>query len=382
MIFWSLAEGFFFMLPILTIPYAGDAVSVANTRYNGRLPTSMFSSRSLTLATIALAATLAGCKKTPPSNVAASVNGRFITYADLDKQYAIQFPQAGSPAAADDGVQINKLETLRAMIDQEIMMQRAEKQSLLAPEADVEAEFNKLKSPYTQEEFQKQLTAKKMTADDLKSDIRKKLSIEKVINKEITSKINISEKDIAEFYAANRASFNLAEPTVHLAQILVTPNPEAEFRNLKNDKAQNDDQARRKILNIEQRLRNGEDFSMLAQNYSEDPGSASNGGDLGFVAESALSKASADLRKLISEMKPGQVSNVLKTGEGYRILKLLSREPAGQRELNDPRVQQTIRETLLNRKDQLLRGAYLEAIRNEAQVENYLARQTAQLGEK
>ena len=119
-----------------------------------------------------------------------------------------------------------------------------------------------------------------------------------------------------------------------------------------------------------------------SQNYSEDPGSASNGGDLGFVAESALSKASADLRKMISEMKPGQVSNVLRTGEGYRILKLLSREPAGQRELNDPRVQQTIRETLLNRKDQLLRGAYLEAIRNEAQVENYLARSIAQLGDK
>jgi peptidyl-prolyl cis-trans isomerase SurA len=103
---------------------------------------------------------------------------------------------------------------------------------------------------------------------------------------------------------------------------------------------------------------------------------------MGFVAESALAKASADLRKMINEMKPGQVSNVLKTGEGYRILKLLSRESAGQRELTDPRVQQTIRETLLNRKDQLLRGAYLEAIRNEAQVDNYLARTTAQLGDK
>ena len=339
-------------------------------------------SRRITLATFVCFAILASCKKTPPANVAAAVNGRSITYTDLDKQYSIQFPQAGSPAAADDGVQINKLETLRAMIDQEIMMQRAEKQSLLAPEPDVEAEFNKLKSPYTQEEFQKQLTAKKMTIEDLKSDVRKKLSIEKVINKEITSKINITEKDIADFYGTNRASFNLAEPTVHLAQILVTPNPEAEFRNLKNDKAQNDDQARRKIQNIEQRVRNGEDFSMLAQNYSEDPGSASNGGDLGFVADSALSKASVDLRKMIGEMKPGQVSNVVKTGEGYRILKLLSREPAGQRELIDPRVQQTIRETLLNRKDQLLRGAYLEAIRNEAQVENYLARTTAQLGDK
>ena len=339
-------------------------------------------SRRITLATFVCFAILASCKKTPPANVAAAVNGRSITYTDLDKQYSIQFPQAGSPAAADDGVQINKLETLRAMIDQEIMMQRAEKQSLLAPEPDVEAEFNKLKSPYTQEEFQKQLTAKKMSIEDLKSDVRKKLSIEKVINKEITSKINITEKDIADFYGTNRASFNLAEPTVHLAQILVTPNPEAEFRNLKNDKAQNDDQARRKIQNIEQRVRNGEDFSMLAQNYSEDPGSASNGGDLGFVADSALAKASVDLRKMIGEMKPGQVSNVVKTGEGYRILKLLSREPAGQRELIDPRVQQTIRETLLNRKDQLLRGAYLEAIRNEAQVENYLARTTAQLGDK
>ena len=77
-------------------------------------------------------------------------------------------------------------------------------------------------------------------------------------------------------------------------------------------------------------------------------------------------------------MAPGE----RRTNEGYRILKLMSREPAGQRELNDPRVQQTIRETLLNRKDQLLRGAYLEAIRNETLVENYLARATAQLGDK
>lgn len=342
----------------------------------------MLSTRGTAFLAVTVICVAAGCNKKPPANVAATVNGRAITYADLDKQYNVQFPQAGPAAANDDGVLINKLEVLRAMVDQEIMMQRAEKNSLLAPESDVDAEFTKLKSPYTQEEFQKQLTAKKMTVEDLKSDIRKKLSIEKLVNKEITSKISITEKDIADFYAANKASFNLAEPTVHLAQILTTPNPDAEFRNLKNDKAQTDEQARQKILRIEQRLRNGEDFTMLAQNYSEDPASASNGGDMGFIAESALAKASADLRKLIGEMRPGQISNVLRTGEGYRILKLLSREPAGQRELNDPRVQQTIRETLMNRKDQLLRGAYLEVIRNDAQVENYLARATAQLGDK
>lgn len=342
----------------------------------------MFAYRHVFALLALIAITTVGCKKSAPDNTAATVNSRAITFADLDKQYSIQFPQAGSTAGADEGVQINKLEVLRAMVDQEIMMQRAEKQGLLAQEADVDAEFNKLKSPYTQEEFQRQLQNKKMSAEDLKADIRKKLSIDKLINKEITSKINISEKDIADFYAANKANFNLAEPTVHLAQILVTPNPEAEFRNLKNDKAQNDDQARRKVQNLEQRIKNGEDFSMLAQNYSEDAGSASNGGDLGFITESALEKASADLRRLIATLQPGQVSAVLRSQEGYRILKLMSREPAGQRELTDPRVQQTIRETLLNRKDQLLRAAYLEVVRNEAAVVNYLARSIAQLPEK
>ena len=60
--------------------------------------------------------------------------------------------------------------------------------------------------------------------------------------------------------------------------------------------------------------------------------------------------------------------------EGYRILKVISREPAGQRDLTDPKVQQTIRETLVNRKDQLLKAAYYEVQRNAAKVENYLAR--------
>src|ERR1051325_9014483 len=113
---------------------------------------------------------------------------------------------------------------------------------------------------------------------------------------------------------------------------------------------------------------------MLAQNYSEDSASAPNGGDMGFVPESALEKANPELRKMVMALAPGATSPVIRTQEGYRILKVISKEPAGQRELNDPRVQQRIRETLLNRKDQLLKAAYYEVARNQAQVENYLAR--------
>jgi peptidyl-prolyl cis-trans isomerase SurA len=265
------------------------------------------------------------------------------------------------------------LQVLRTLIDNEILLQRAEKEGLLATDADVEAKFAELHAPFTQEEFQKRLTERKMTTEDLKSQLRKELSVEKLINKETTSRITISDKDITDFYNANKSSFNRAEPMIHLARILVTPQPDPNVRNLKNDKAQDDAQAHKKIQRIFDAIQQGDDFSQLAQNFSEDANSVQSGGDLGFVGESQLEKANADIRKAVMALHPGQVTPIIATPEGYTILKVMTREPAGQRDLNDPAVQQTIRETLMNRKDQLLKEAYYETARNEAKVVNYFA---------
>jgi peptidyl-prolyl cis-trans isomerase SurA len=283
------------------------------------------------------------------------------------------FPQ-NAEGTSEDLVLTQRMEAMRSLIDNEILLQRAEKLSVMATDADVEAKINEFRAPYTKEQFEQQLKAKSMTLDDLKMQVRKELSVDKLINKEITSKINITDGDVSGFYNANRKSFNLAEPTIHLMQIVVTPNPDPSVRNLKGDKAKNDDEAGKKIRGIEARLKQGQDFASIAQNYSEDPQSASNGGDLGPVPESALEKTSPDLRKLVLSLQPGQISPILHTQGDYRILKMVSREPAGQRELADPRVQQTIRENLLNRKDQLLKSAYYENARNEAKIVNYLAK--------
>jgi peptidyl-prolyl cis-trans isomerase SurA len=312
------------------------------------------------------------CKGKPPAGVAAVVNGRPITYTDLDKIYSSQFPQPVE-GSSDDQVMNQKLEVLSSLITNEILLQRAEKLGLAAVDADVDTELNKMKSPYTKEEFEKQLADRKMTVDDLKSQVRRQLTVDKLVNKEITSHISISDADVASFYSANKASFNLAEPQIHMAQILVTPYPDPNVRNLKNSKAQNAAEAKAKIVDIQSRLKRGEDFSAVAQNFSEDPNTAPNGGDMLFVPESALEKASPELRKMVLSLQPGSVSPVIATQEGYRILKVISREPAGQRELNDPRVQQSIRDTLLTRKDQLLKAAYYEVSRNSSKVENYLA---------
>jgi peptidyl-prolyl cis-trans isomerase SurA len=330
---------------------------------------------SILLAALVL---LAACSKAPPANVAAMVNNRAITYAELDKAYQWQFGGNPEQPANDDLVMTQKLELLRTLIDSIIMEQRAERLGLLAVDADVDAKINEMKAPYTKEEFQRQLDQRKMTMEDLKAQVRRELTIERLFNKEIASHISITDADVAAAYNANKGSFNFTEPQVHMAQILVTPGPvpggDPNVRNLQNDKAQNEEQAQKKIKMIAARLNAKEDFGRVAQSYSEDPATAPNGGDLGFVPESALEKANPELRKMVMSLPPGGVSGIIHTPEGYRILKVISKEPAGQRDLSDPRVASTIREGLRNRKDQLLRAAYYEVQKNAAKVENYLAR--------
>jgi peptidyl-prolyl cis-trans isomerase SurA len=308
----------------------------------------------------------------PPAGVAAVVNGHSITFSELEKTFQTQ-PQP-SEGSNEDQVMSNKLELLNSLITSEIMLQRAEKAGLTAVDADVDAEFNKMKAPFTKEEFERKLADKHMTADDLKAQLRRDLTVNKLVNKEITSHITITDSDVANFYNTNKSMFNLAEPQIHVAQILVTTAPDPNVRNLKNSKAQNEKEAKLKIDDIEARLARGEDFAMVAQSYSEDPNTAPNGGDMGMIPESNLDRASPDLKRLVLSLQPGVPSKPIQTQYGFQILKVISREPAGQRELNDPRVQQNIREMLLNRKNQLLQSAYIEVARDQAKIENYLAR--------
>jgi peptidyl-prolyl cis-trans isomerase SurA len=334
------------------------------------------SHRILVLTLAASLFTAAGCRKAVSPNVAATVNGRAITYADLDKNYKRQFPNQPETISADQ-MQFQKLELLRVMIDEEIMLQRAEKLGLIATEAEVETKYNEIRAPYTQEEIRRQLDARSMSVDELKAQLRRDLSIEKLMNKEILSQINVSDKEVADFYTANKASFNYPENNYHIAQIVVTSQPNPDVRNLKRDKAMNEEQARKKVLMLEARLKQGEDFAMLAQNYSEDPQTSPNGGDMGFVPESALEKADAEIRRLVLGLTQGQVSAPIRSDGAWRILKMIAREPAGQREMNDPRVQQNARDTLRTRKEQLLRTAYVDACRNETRIVNYFAQSIA-----
>jgi peptidyl-prolyl cis-trans isomerase SurA len=210
--------------------------------------------------------------------------------------------------------------------------------------------------------------------------LRRSLTRDKVLNKEITSRINITDQDVSGYYNAHKAEFNLIEPQYHLAKIMVTGVPGPQVHNLQNSKAQNDADARKKIQMIENRLDSGDDFATLAMNYSEDPETSNNGGDLGMAPESALKNADPATRESVMKLKPGQYTGVIPIvnpanhqAYGYMVVKLIAKEPAGQRDLNDPRVQQAIRQQLRDRREQLLKAAYYETLRDDAKITNYYA---------
>ncbi len=328
------------------------------------------------LVVLGLAVWALGCKReAPPApDVWATVNGKSITRAEVEKYYRSRVnPEAQEPSQEEAlSLMLNILDEL---VNNEILLERAQKLGLEATDGEVEDKFTEFKSPYTEEEFQRQLKDRGVTVDDLKHDLRRQLSIQKLINREVVAKISITDQDVTDFYNQNRAQFNVAEPQYRIAQIVVTPRKDSVVRNRKNDKATTDLEARKKCAALLERLNAGADFTQLAMDYSEDPATAPSGGDLGYIPESSLNQTDPMLKRVVLELKPGQVSGVLKLKDSYRILKLIAKEAPGQRELSDPQVQQTIRDTLRNRKEQLLRVAYLAAARDQAHVTNYLARQ-------
>ena len=343
-----------------------------------------FTAFAVAAAGLALAFSMAACHRSPSSDVVATVNGKEILRADMERFYQANIGSAPQKLSTEEA-NIQRLNILRQMIEDEILQQHAAKVNLAASDEDVNAKLTEIKARYTQEEFDAQLKARNLTIDDFKRDLRRQLTRSKLINKEIESKINISDTEISNYYSAHKAEFNLIEPQYHMAQIVVTTSPAQQPGNLQNNKASGDADAKKKIQTLHNRLDSGEDFGSVAMNFSEDPNTASNGGDMGFVAESAL-HSDMEVYNAMGKLKPDQFTDVLPIYDGghhvigYAIYKLIAREPAGQRELSDPRVQQTIHTQLHNNRAQLLQNAYLETLHDEAKVKNYFAEEILKQG--
>ena len=330
------------------------------------------------LAVVVLAVNGAACKgassaaapaKAPSANAWAVVDGREITRDDVDK--AFRRAQQG-PVPSDEETLAAKLSLLDELITQDILLAKARELKLEVAPTEVESAFAAGRKNIPDQAFQQELARRQLTADDMREGLRRELLAQKVLEREVTQKATVGDQDVAAFYDANKAQFNLTEDAWHVAQIVVTPDRDPNVNNRTGDDAATPEQAARKAQMLMERLKSGVPFSDLARDYSEDPQTAPRGGDLGFLPMSALRQAPPALRDAVLKSQPGTVSGV-SAGGMHSLVLVVEKEAAGQRDL--AAVRDRIQANLKGRKEQLLRTAYLSAVRSEAKVQNIVARQ-------
>src|SRR2546422_517912 len=313
-----------------------------------------------------------GSDSSASADVVARVNGKDITASQLEKQVQSRLNGSDQPQSSEEQQDL-KLQVLNQLIIDQILLETASAAGLSATDAEVDVKFNESKSQYTEEKFQDLLKEQKITVDEIRAELRKGITIDKLVNKEITSKISVSEAEIKTFFEKNKASFNLPE-TYHIAHILVTPVAEPEVQNGKKDDAKTREEALAKAARLLRDVQGGQDFATVARDYSEDPTSTAAGGDLNFQALQQLENVDPRLAQVVQRMRVGETfPQVVESRFGFHIVKLLEKDAGGQKDLSDPRVQADVRTAIFNRKDQLLKAAFSESARNKATISNYFA---------
>jgi peptidyl-prolyl cis-trans isomerase SurA len=340
------------------------------------VPTSTRCSRPLILLTLALAGVAGACQSKPAAppvsaDAWAVVNGREIKRDDVEKAY--RRTTQGAPAASEEEAATAKLELLDQFIIQELLLAKARALKIELPDAELDAAYAEARKGIPDETFAQELAKRNLTAADMREGLRRDILAQKVLEREVLSKVTVTDQDISAFFDANRAQFNRTEDAYRIAQIVITPGRDARIANRTGNDATTPGEAAAKARMVMERLKAGARFEDVAADFSEDPESAPRGGDLGFVTLSALQQAPPQLRDAVLSGTPGS-ARLLSSGGAYTVVLVLGKDAAGQKDPSMPEVKQAISQALRGRREQLLRTAYLDAIRSDASVVNLIAK--------
>ncbi len=304
---------------------------------------------------------------------AATVNGKTIAMEEVERAVKGQF-QGQEAKMSPLELANSRLSALQNLVTQEVMYQKAEKEQTVPKDEDVLAEFNKIKtsSGRSAEEFDKGMKEAGETEESAKEAIKRKIAVDKLIEK-VTSKVEPpKDSEIQAFYEGNREAF-VKKKGVKLAMIVVDPSKTSE-----DDKTVDETSAVQRANEIVNQISNpGVDFASVAREKSEDQQSKIQGGDVGYVSEDEL-KQNFPPEVAANLMNPqfpiGRSMGTRMQGKIF-ILKLQERSDKDEAlTLESPGMRQQTTETLINARKELLKASYVAVSMNEAKVENFLAK--------
>ncbi len=299
--------------------------------------------------------------KASAAGKAAVVNGTTITESELDVEagrYQQQFQLRGQNLNPEQVAALKK-KVLESLINRELLFQESKKQGIKISDNDVTAQINEVKSKLPNEmDYSAMLEKLKVSESNFKAQIGKDMAIQRLVQQEYAGKVSVTPDESKAFYDSHPDLFKTPE-MVRASHILIKADQNA---------AQADkDKARQKLVDIEKRIKKGEEFGKVAKEVSECPSSAKEG-DLDFFAQGQMVP---EFDKAAFALKPGQVSDIVQTQFGYHLIKVTDKKEASLEPYDK------IKEMLENRmkQDKVNQqvSQLLEQLRSKAKIERFAA---------
>ena len=306
----------------------------------------------------------AGAQLQPPAakavpaqlpEVVARVNGEAINGVDLENAVKGLEGRAGGPVPADQRDRVYR-GVLDDMIGYKLLIQESKARKIAVPDADVEAQIAQIRSQFpSQQQFEQALAAQKLTLQDVRDDARNEIGVEKLVEGEIAAKIAVKPEAVSDFYKNNQDKFRQG-PRVRASHILIQVPQGAD--------AATKAAAKTKAEGILKDLKAGKDFAAAAKENSQDPGSAVNGGDLGYFEQGQMVPP---FEQAAFALKPGQMSELVETQFGYHIIKVAEHQDSRVVPLEEATKQ--IEQYLQQQNRQSETQAFVNTLKAKAKIE-------------
>lgn len=310
---------------------------------------------------VALVGTLHAQKteqQTSTAGKAAVVNGVVIQEEEVNRLLVFQqqriLATTGQVIRPEMMAEARKM-VLEELINRELLYQQSRKKGVVIDDAQVNEQLDRLKKQYPNEQaFKESVAEEHLSEDALKSQIKMSLAVQKFVDGEFGANLDVAEGEAKAFYDEHPEYFTQPE-VIRVSEILIKVDPKAE--------AAKKQEARKKLEDIQKRLQKGEDFAILAKDFSQSA-SAAQGGDLGIVPRGRMPK---DFDDAAFSLKPGELSGVVETGLGFQLIKVHEKTP--QRVVPFKEVEEKIRQHLANQKLKQRLDEYLNEVKKTAKIE-------------
>jgi peptidyl-prolyl cis-trans isomerase SurA len=302
--------------------------------------------------------------------IIARVNNQIVTRNEYlrSKDQLKQEAQQQDPTNADKIVEERDKDVLRDLIDQQLLLEKGKDEGITADTEVIKRldEMRKEMKLDSMEELEKAATSQGISFEDFKQNLKNQIITQQVISKEVGQRMNVSKDELQKFYDDHKSQMEQPEQ-IRLSELLISTEKKTDKNDKKDqtppaDEAQQLTAAQAKADDLLAQLRKGAAFDEIAKKNSDGP-TAAQGGDLGYFKRGTLDKG---LEDKTFAMKPGEVSEVTRTKQGFVILKVTEHQQAGVPPLSQ--IEPKVQDAIYMQKLQPALRAYLQKLREEAYI--------------